>query len=190
MQTEKSWKGGSEDGFWLKVQQRVCERKAVDELLQGWGRETKQGPNRGLGTTVFRGLPGEEKWLCGSLEFESGFKEPQMGIPVLLLISYVTWGEDYFIAQSLTFLVCKVEPLSPSSQNCCETFIRKDSESPAWLQHTAAAGSHWWKREGPWMGWCCWRHRARGFQGGKSGQLCHLLKRGRVRSGLKNALWI
>lgn len=61
MQTEKSWKGGSEDGFWLKVQQRVCERKAVDELLQGWGRETKQGPNRGLGTTVFRGLPGEEK---------------------------------------------------------------------------------------------------------------------------------
>ena len=33
-----------------------------------------------------------------------------MGVPVLLLISYVIWGEYYCIAQSLVFLVCKVEP--------------------------------------------------------------------------------
>lgn len=43
MQTEKSWKGGSEDRFWLKIPQRGCERNAVDELLQGWGRERNRG---------------------------------------------------------------------------------------------------------------------------------------------------
>lgn len=85
-----------------------------------------------------------------------------------------------------------MEPQSPTSQSCCEELIRKYTHSLPWPQPTAAACNRWWKTEEPreglrrsdgesWsitmMGGCQWRHRARRFQGGKSGQLCHLLKR-------------
>jgi len=46
MQTEKSWKGGSEDRFWLKIPQRGCERKAA-----GMGQREETGAKQKSGNS-------------------------------------------------------------------------------------------------------------------------------------------
>lgn len=75
---------------------------------------------------------------------------PRWEVQSCCLLAIDLKGEDHSEPSSLwalLFLVYKREPVSTPSQSCCEELIRKCPQNPTWPQPTAAAPSHWCRRE-------------------------------------------